>query len=343
MARDPEQYRLPEAQHQRIFETQIRPLIFSGAEPAQHPVAVIFGGQPGAGKSAAIADAALELKARGGAVEIIGDDLRAFHPQYKKLMAVDDQTAAFYTDRDSARWVEKAIAFASEHRYSVLIEGTYRNGDVVASTMQRFRAAGYEVDARALAVNERFSMQGIIERYEKQRAGHGSGRMTAPEAHRAAYEGMPLTIERIEREQLADRLTIYRRGAEIVYSNQLQGGQWKSRPAGRQGLEQERSRPWTESERQAFLKAADRIDAFLQAPGRHASPADLQAAARLRQLADPPAATRQTTPYALGKAQVQAEATRGTAIAAARAPQSAVPSPMPSPAADVPKGPSRGR
>lgn len=262
-------------------------MLFEQAERVERPVAVVFGGQPGAGKSAAIAAAALEVNSRGGAVEIIGDDLRAFHPRYAQLLADDDQTAAFYTDRDSARWVEKAIADASENHYSVLIEGTYRNSDVVASTMQRFRDAGYAVDARALAVNERFSMQGIVERYETQRADRGSGRMTTPEAHHAAYEGMPSTIERIQREKLADRLTIYRRGGDVVYANQLQGWKWKSPPLGRQALEQERSRPLTSDERVEFFQAADRIDAFLNAPGRGASLASLQAAAQLRQTVEP--------------------------------------------------------
>jgi hypothetical protein len=124
---------------------------------------VIFGGQPGAGKSASFAAAVLEFQSQGGAVEIIGDDLRSNHPLYDDLMAVDDQSAAFYTDRDTGRWVEKAIAYAKDHRFNVVIEGAFRNSDVVANTMRQFRAAGYEIDARALAVNERFSRQGILE------------------------------------------------------------------------------------------------------------------------------------------------------------------------------------
>ncbi|MDM0029140.1 zeta toxin family protein [Variovorax saccharolyticus] len=282
-----EQFLLSEADHQAIFESEICPALLLTANSVDRPVAVVFGGQPGAGKSAAVDAAIIELSARGGAVEIIGDDLRAFHPRFKALLAADDQTAAFYTDRDSALWVEKAIAYASDRRYSVIIEGTYRNSDVVAKTMQRFRSSGYEVDARALAVNERFSRQGIIERYESQRADRGSGRMTTPEAHRAAYEGMPLTVERIERERLADRLTIYRRGAEVVYANQLQDGQWKSSPLGRQALERERSRAWTSGERRAFFQAAGRIDGLLLAPGRNASFDTLQKALQLNQSADP--------------------------------------------------------
>lgn len=346
-ARDPEQYRLPEAEHQRIFDTQIRRRLFEDASPADKPVAVIFGGQPGAGKSAALAFAGLELAERGGAVKIVGDELRDFHPSYAHLLKTDDQHAAFYTDRDSGRWVEKAIDYARTQGYNVIIEGTYRNPDVVAATMTKFREAGYEVDARALAVNERFSEQGILYRYEEQRRDMGHGRMTTPEAHRAAYEGMVRTLDRIEGEALADRLTLYRRGAEVVYSNELQGGQWKYPPTASQALEKERSRPWTLDERQAFLNTADKIDAMLRAPGRKATPADYQAADAIRRRADPPMAApanaaRPPSPYAQGKEQERA---RGAGLApGARGLGGSQAGPAaPEPPTSAPKGPRRGR
>lgn len=224
---------------------------------------------------------------RGGSVEIIGDDLRASHPLYDDLMVADDQSAAFYTDRDSGRWVEKAIAYAKEQRFNVVIEGTFRSSDVVANTMRQFRAAGYEIDARALAVNERLSLQGIIERYEAQRAARGNGRMTLPSSHRAAYDGMVLTLDRIEREVLADRLSLYRRGNEVIYSNRAHGGAWQEPARACEALQAERARPWSSLEFEAFHRAADRIDAFLRAPGRNASQAELSAAAQLHASVDP--------------------------------------------------------
>lgn len=206
MAANPDQYRLSEADHQAIFEQDIKPDLFAGAKPSSQPVAVIFGGQPGAGKSAAVDSAMRELEPRGGAVQIIGDDLRGYHLHYARLMERDDKTAAFYTDRDTGQWVEKAIAEAKAQRVNIVIEGTMRDGNKVAATMESLRAAGYEIDARALAVNPRLSEQGILQRYENQKADRGTGRMTTPEAHRAAYNGMPATLERIERDKLADML-----------------------------------------------------------------------------------------------------------------------------------------
>jgi hypothetical protein len=58
---DPDQYRLNESEHQAIFEQDIKPILFVGAKRASQPVAVIFGGQPGAGKNAAVEAAMNEL------------------------------------------------------------------------------------------------------------------------------------------------------------------------------------------------------------------------------------------------------------------------------------------
>jgi hypothetical protein len=197
-------------------------------------------------------------------------------------MERDDKTAAFYTDRDSGRWVEKSIAYAKENRLNLIIEGTMRSPAVVADTMQSLRQAGYEIDARALAVNERMSWQGVMQRYEAQKQDRGAGRMTAPHSHRDAYNGMPETLERIERERLADRVTVYRRGGQAIYSNELQEGQWKAEPMARQVLEAERARPMTLQERQAYAEGFDKIAAQITRPERNATADELRAVQELR-------------------------------------------------------------
>lgn len=175
MALNSDQYRLSDAEHQAIFERDLKPVLFAGVRPSHQPVAVIFGGQPGAGKSAAVEGAMNELGSHGGAVQIIGDDLRGYHPKYAQLMERDDKTAAFYTDRDTGRWVEKAIAQAKALRINIVIEGTMRDGSKAAATMESLREAGCRIDTRSLAVAWRLSEQGILQRYENQRADRGAG------------------------------------------------------------------------------------------------------------------------------------------------------------------------
>ena len=276
MSRNPDQHRLSEAEHQAIFERDIKPELFAGAKPSSQPVAVIFGGQPGAGKSAAVDEAMNELGPRGGAVQIIGDDLRDYHPKYARLMEADDKTAAFYTDRDTGRWVEKSIAEAKAQRVNIVIEGTMRDGEKVAATMASLREAGYQIDARALAVTSRLSEQGIMQRYENQRADRGAGRMTTPEAHQAGYDGMLQTLDRIEGQKLADRVTIYRRGAEAIYTNELQGGQWAREPQARAVVEAERARPMTLQERRDYAKGFDELADMLAKRERQASAEEIR-------------------------------------------------------------------
>ncbi|WP_178391822.1 zeta toxin family protein [Caballeronia sordidicola] len=282
---NPEQYRLSEADHEAIFKIYIEPQVFALATAVDRPVAVIFGGQPGAGKSRAVDDALDEFNVKGGAVQIIGDDLRGYHPAYAALLTTDDKTAAFYTDRDTGKWVEKCIARAKEQRSNVVIEGTMRSGDIVAATMADFRDAGYEIDARALAVNFRLSEQGILQRYENQKADRGTGRMTTAKAHQDAYDGMPHTIELVEREKLADRLTIYRRGGEAIYANELHIGQWKNPPLAKAALDAERDRRMTLQERRDYATGFDRLVELQSRPGRNATDAERETLSALREAA----------------------------------------------------------
>jgi hypothetical protein len=97
MALDPDQYHLSDAEHDAVFQ-EIRASIFAHAKSARRPVAVIFGGQPRAGKSAALSEAIDELRPRDGAAEIIGDDFRSYYRAFRQFIAQDDKTAAFYTD-----------------------------------------------------------------------------------------------------------------------------------------------------------------------------------------------------------------------------------------------------
>jgi len=271
MGLNPDQHRLTEQEHRAIFDDKIKPALFADANPSERPVAFIFGGQPGSGKNAAIDAAKHDLAARGGAVEIIGDDLRDFHPYYAHLMLRDDTTAAFYTDRDSGRWIEMAIEEARARRINIVIEGTMRDADKVAATMQSLRAAGFEIDARALAVNPRLSEQCILQRYEAQKHDRGIGRMTTPKAHQAALDGMLTTLERIERDKLADRVTLCRRGGEVIYSNELRNGEWIREPRARAVVEAERNRAMTLDELRDYVRAFDDLAAMLARPERKAS------------------------------------------------------------------------
>lgn len=252
-------HQLSEKQNREIFEQEIAPSLFADAKPQAAPMAIVFGGQPGSGKSVTVDQAGQELKGRGGSVTINGDEFREFHPKYAELLKQDDRKAAFYTDRDTGRWIEQAIARGAEQRVNLVIEGTMRNSDAVEATLKGLKAAGYETEARALAVNSQTSWQGVLQRYEKQREVRGAGRMTERASHDAAYDNMPGTLERIEAKNLADQVKLYRRGGEVIYSNRHDGSRWEQPPQAREYLEAERERPKTLQEHRDYVSGFDAI------------------------------------------------------------------------------------
>jgi len=107
-----DEYQLSDDELDSIFYQTIVPVLFDTAPLAEYPLAILIGAQPGAGKSRAGRMAMAE--SGQPMVEIIGDDLRAFHPCYSELMARDPMRMPDATAQASGAWVERCIQFAAE-------------------------------------------------------------------------------------------------------------------------------------------------------------------------------------------------------------------------------------
>lgn len=116
---------LSDEQLRAIWERDVRPYVFRGAEPSAQPTTVLLGGQPGAGKSNAGRLAAGQVP--GGVVSIVGDEFRQFHPQYREVMRDDPLRMPDVTAQAAGRWIQMSVEHANEHGYSALVEGTWRN------------------------------------------------------------------------------------------------------------------------------------------------------------------------------------------------------------------------
>lgn len=85
-----------------IFDRKIAPTLTAGGAAELHRSVAFVGAQPAAGKSRAIADVHAEHSA---AVPVIGDDFRAFHPEYRALMRTDPLATPHVTAQASGAWV----------------------------------------------------------------------------------------------------------------------------------------------------------------------------------------------------------------------------------------------
>jgi len=277
---------LPENWHEAIFREKIKPVIFKNIKAASFPpVAIISGGQPGAGKSRMLDLVAQELEELNAAAIIIGDDLRGYHPFYESYTEQNDQTAAIKTNPEVGQWIEKALDHAKSIQCHIILESTMRDPKIVESTLRSLRTTNYYIEAHILAVNERLSWQGILQRYENQRLDRGAGRMTPSEYHQAAYIGMMDTLKKIEQAKLVDKIIVYRRGAIILHENNLQNGQWQYEPLAHETVITERNRPWTQQEKIEYAENYDKLLSLIIRPDRKATEQEIRKIALLREQA----------------------------------------------------------
>lgn len=215
------QHELSAAELREIFDHKIAPVLTAGGAAELHPSLTFVGAQPGAGKSRAIADVRSE---HPGAVAVIGDDFRQFHPDYRALMRSDPLMMPHVTAQASGAWVGMAAGYLRDERRSVILETTMRQLPVVENTAAAFRSQGYRIETHVLAVPGAVSALGTVTRYLGADAGNDQNRWTPSIAHEAAYEAMPGTVEQLVARGLVDRVTVTTRAHDVLYDQTAHGG-----------------------------------------------------------------------------------------------------------------------
>jgi hypothetical protein len=216
----PEKYLLSEYESQRIFEEEIIPSEFGSLVSVDRPSVHFFGAQPGAGKSsvqAYIQEVLVELDGSLSVASVIGDDFRPYHPEYSALVEENESLAAFYTDRDSGRWVERAINHTLQIKPNVILEGTLRNPQVTLDTATQYQAKGFDREMHIVAVHEFVSRLRIFERYLQQVEDTGSGRYTLPEAHDRSYSALPQSLHTLAESGMFNRITLYNAFGDVLF------------------------------------------------------------------------------------------------------------------------------
>ncbi|CAI7974461.1 hypothetical protein FRAHR75_1390002 [Frankia sp. Hr75.2] len=74
-------------------------------------------------------------------IQLPGDELRQFHPDFLELMDTNPIGMVPATQQASTAWMQMSFVYAVEHGYSFVAEGTFRNTDAVLADA-RFFATG---------------------------------------------------------------------------------------------------------------------------------------------------------------------------------------------------------
>jgi UDP-N-acetylglucosamine kinase len=234
-----------------LFDRQVRGYVFDGHRPANRPLLALLGGQPGSGKSHAMAQLQ-RLRESEDLVGLTGDALRPFHPRYQALLA-DPFLLPNAVAPVTSEWVRRSIDHALGRRYSLVLEGTYRDPDVVAETIRRFAAAGYRTELVVLAVRQERSRLDSLLRFVNPGA-VAPGRWTPPSAHDTAYEQLPGNVRRLEDVAELDHVAVRRRSAEVYSNERGPGRAWRRPGRAHEALVEEWGRPFEAAEAREWLR-----------------------------------------------------------------------------------------
>ncbi|MCZ4101075.1 zeta toxin family protein [Streptomyces sp. H39-C1] len=238
---------LPDEEHRHILTTVILPTWAKDAAPQKRPVAVFVAGPPGSGKTE-VADLVHEaLSRRGGAVRISSDLYKTCHPGYAALLVTDDRKAGIAVRPDTRRWQAEVELHARQNRFDVVVETALADPpEAFRATALTYRQAGYRIEVAVVATAEAWSLLGAVDRYLHE------GRYVSWENLRGCSHRMLDTLATIDAEHLADRMTVLRRGAELLYANELIDGAWTGQARSAQTVAAEQGRPWQASETARF-------------------------------------------------------------------------------------------
>ncbi|PJJ63692.1 zeta toxin family protein [Compostimonas suwonensis] len=237
-----------EARLRQVFDLAVRAAIFPPI-PTGAPLLVLLGGQPAAGKTRA--QAAIRAE-HPELVSITGDDLRRYHPGYRSLVADDPLRMPAATAPTSAGLIRLALDHAIEHRYPVLLEGTFRDPAMVTGTATRFAEAGYRVEVVTVATPAPVSRLAAEQRFLAAK-NPLSARWTPPEAHETALAGSPEVVAALEALPTIGRVRVYSRDRLLYDNDRTPDGTWRHEPAAAETLRAEQTRPLDAAEAVEWL------------------------------------------------------------------------------------------
>ena len=238
-----------------------------GIKPVNNPKLIIVGGQPGAGKSDLQKYGELELASN--VVVLSTDVLRSYHPHEREIKKN-------YPDYYHSLTVDLARIllinlenYALANKLNVILESTLGNSEVMLQKINKYRKHDYQIDLKVIAVNEMISYLGAEDRYENTILAEKSGRMVSKQNHDQNYKDIPNTLQMLQDRNLLDNVALYQRKTSESNGNiDTQVVLLQNNPSNFvQTYIQERSRPFTESEKQYLKQTAENVQAMKQNRG----------------------------------------------------------------------------
>ena len=194
-----------------------------GKKSSKQPIAILLGGQSGAGKTTI--HRLKQKEFQGNIVIIDGDSFRSQHPHYLELQQEYGKDSVEYTKYFAGKMVESLVTELSGLGYNLLIEGTLRTVDVPKKTAQLLKSKGYEVQLALIATKPKLSYLSTLIRYEELYAiNPNQARATPKEHHDGIVENLVDNLKELESDKFFDQIQIYQRDRTCIYDSETDEG-----------------------------------------------------------------------------------------------------------------------
>ncbi|HES9774676.1 TPA: zeta toxin family protein [Streptococcus pneumoniae] len=193
-----------DSEFKHALERNIRSLT-RGKKSSKQPIAILLGGQSGAGKTTIHRIKQKEFQ--GNIVIIDGDSFRSQHPHYLELQQEYGKDSVEYTKDFAGKMVES-------------LEGTLRTIDVPKKTAQLLKSRGYEVQLALIATKPELSYLSTLIRYEELYAiNPNQARATPKEHHDFIVNHLVDNTRQLEELAIFERIQMYQRDRSCVYDS----------------------------------------------------------------------------------------------------------------------------
>lgn len=219
--------------------------------PGPSPVAILLGGQSGAGKTT-LHDIFKE-KLANNVIIINGDEYRSLHPQFHELQRLYGDKAVDYTAPWAGQMTEALIEALSAIGYNLIIEGTLRTAEAPLKTAALLRERGYSVSLALMAVKPEISLVSCQLRYEEMRQAGTTPRATDPTHHNLIIQQIVDNLEALEESGFFESVYLYARSQQCIFPREGFDG------TASEALREKLFGPWTPEEKRHLRFLEDRL------------------------------------------------------------------------------------
>ena len=195
----------------------IKKKVTLGLSPAKHPVAIVLGGQPGAGKSN-LYDWANE-RFDGNIAALDCDAFRRYHPHSTQLV----QDAATYGEKTNPfvfAVVDRLVEELSDQKYNLIIESSMKSADTALMNYDLLSPKGYAIEAHIMATSKEESWKGVQNRYELMRQQGLQPRAVPQGFHDYVVDHIADAVDEVFRSGKMGNIQIFNRNRNLLYDMQ---------------------------------------------------------------------------------------------------------------------------